>query len=81
MTKCNKAAHGVHEFMDEPYCYHCGEPRPVPMVTVSINKELIFPKTLKFPGNRESRNPGIHIATKNFIINLITELKEGINHD
>ncbi len=22
MTKCNKAAHGVHEFMDEPYCYH-----------------------------------------------------------
>ncbi len=32
---------------------------------------------LNVAGNRESKNPGIHIATKNFIVELVAELKKG----
>ena len=33
-------------------------------------------ETLNVAGNRESKNPGIHVATKNFIVDLIAELKK-----
>jgi len=33
-------------------------------------------KTLNVAGNRESKNPGIHVAVKCFIVDLVTELKK-----
>ncbi len=32
-------------------------------------------KTLNFAGNRESRNPGIHVAAKHFVVELIANLR------
>ena len=46
----------------------------LPNAKLWIERENI--ETLNVAGNRESKNPGIHVATKNFIVNLVAELKE-----
>lgn len=77
MTTCSKATYGVHEFMDEPpnVCSLCGEPRPVLMVTVSINKDLIFPKTLEVP-KKTRRERIIDILSDSISMLLYYDRKE-----
>ncbi len=38
-------------------------------------------ETLNVAGNRESKNPGISVATELFIIGLIEELRENLNQE
>lgn len=47
MARCNKTPDGEHEFMDESYCYYCKVPRPVPLVTVSVDLDRLLPPVPK----------------------------------
>lgn len=52
---------------------HIKESYPAQQIANWIREERI--ETLNFAGNRESGNPGIHVAAKNFVIELIAQLR------